>query len=192
MYLTVVECHMRLNQILNGYFLCSCSSAGEAANTCTEPNSSGFSQRCGFLVFDADIKRLFTVPPRSFVSLLLLPTPVLLSSPSPGSTATRPVWKDDLCYHQHPTKWIYSPTGLLRWSATPPCLHGDTWLLTYTGACHGDNRKWRDVTFYVCGQTLEICKVRVASKACQDNYCKSCRHQSTEGGFSTGLNAGAS
>lgn len=173
---------MCLNQIVNDYL-----------NTCTEPNSSGICQRCGSLVFDTDIERLFTVPPLSFVSLLhLLPTPVLLSSPSPGRTATRPVWKDDPCYHQQTTKWIYSPTGLLRWSATPPCLHGDTWLLTYTGARHGDNRKWRDVAFYVRGQTLEICKVTVASKACQDNYCKSCRHQSTEGGFSTGLNAGES
>lgn len=146
--LTVVECQMHPNQILNDYFIFSCSSANEAANTCTESNSSGFCQPSGFLVFDIDIEWLFNVPPRSFVSLLyLLPTPTLLSSPSPERTATRPLWKDDLCYHQHPTKWIDSPTGLLRWSATRPCLHDDTWLLTYTGAHHGDNRKWRDMTF---------------------------------------------
>lgn len=76
----------------------------------------------------------------------LCPVPCSFLSP-PGGTTTRPVSKDDLCYHQHPSKCIYSPTGLPGRSATLPCLYGDTWLLTSTGARHEDNRKWRAVTF---------------------------------------------
>lgn len=76
----------------------------------------------------------------------LSPVPCSFLSP-PGGTNTRPVSKNDLCYHQHPSKCIYSPTGLPGWSAALPCLYGDTWLLTSTGARHEDDGKWRAVTF---------------------------------------------
>lgn len=128
---------------------------------------------CHHLVFSA----FFTLSPVSCS---------FLSPPSGGTT--RPVSKNDLCYHQHPSKCIYSPTGLPGWSATLPRLYGDTWLLASTGERHEDDRKWPAVTFSFIW-TLKICKVTVASKACQDNYCPSCRHQSREGGFSTGQKA---
>lgn len=47
---------------------------------------------------------------------------------SPGGTAIQSVCTDDLCYHQHHSKWIYSPSSFLRWPPTLSCLYRNTWL----------------------------------------------------------------
>lgn len=46
----------------------------------------------------------------------------------PLGTAFIAVSTDDLCYHQHPSKWIYSPPTLPRCSATPSCPSSQTGL----------------------------------------------------------------
>lgn len=66
--------------------------------------------------------------------------------------------------------------------------HGFSLTLVHNTGTTGNGETW--IFMYV--DRLKICKVTAASKACQDNYCKSCRHQSTEGSFSTGVNAGES
>lgn len=65
------------------------------------------------------------IPPFSHAPFLPLSSPLLFP---PGGTAIRPVCTDDLRYHQHHSKWIYSLPSLLRWPPTPACLNGDTWL----------------------------------------------------------------
>lgn len=44
----------------------------------------------------------------------------------PGGSAFMPVCTDDLRYHQHPSKRIYSPPTLPGCSATPSCLNSHT------------------------------------------------------------------
>lgn len=53
-------------------------------------------------------------------------SPVCFSFPE--GTAFMAVCTDDLCYHQHPSKWIYSPPTLPGCSATPSCPSSQTGL----------------------------------------------------------------
>lgn len=46
----------------------------------------------------------------------------------PGGTSSMAVCTDDLCDHQHPSKWIYSPPILPGCSATPSCPSSQTGL----------------------------------------------------------------
>lgn len=68
----------------------------------------------------------------------------------PGGTAFKPVCTDDPRYHQHPSKWIYSPLTLPGCSATPPCLNsytGAIWVPLTRSQCHWASKEWRDSAF---------------------------------------------
>lgn len=115
-----------------------CSPAAQLTrlHLCTDLNSYRLCHCCRFLVIWCLVLMMngSLIWKHVLVSgfFTLLPIPMLLSLPStPRGAATRPVCKDDLCYHQHPSKWIYSPTALLGWSASLSCLYSDTWLLTW-------------------------------------------------------------
>lgn len=84
----------------------------------------------------------------------LFPLPCLSS---PEGTIIEPVCTDDLRYHQHPSKWIYSPPSLLRCSPTRSCLYIDTRLSEFSlTLMHATGPVINGETwlFYVCGQRL--------------------------------------
>lgn len=141
--------HFSVSLIISEMNMLSRPSANEVANICVAsetPVAPWLCHCCRF--FGIDGEWLCNLPPSSFfAAFFTLPPGPCSFLPPPGVTTTRPVSKDDLCYHQRPSKCIYSPTRLPGWSATLPCLYGDTRRLTSTGARHEDDRKRRAVTF---------------------------------------------